>query len=213
MNAESFSPLDIPGGQPRRHPAAQLAAIVAERVKRLVSRKGRSLAQLAEVSGLDPAELTRIQSGEETPTINHLWRIANALGVPFGSLIASKERPGVLVFRKREPHSVGSIDGNFVSRPLFPYDCQRPVEFYHVAIGPSHFEQAEAHAPGTKENIVVAQGSIEVIVGKEPPVQLDEGDAVDFIADVPHSYRNLGVAPASLYVVISYEAPADDCYP
>jgi hypothetical protein len=37
---------------------------------------------------------------------------------------------------------------------------------------------------------------------------LDEGDAVDFLADVPHSYRNLGVVPAVLYLVMSYEAAA-----
>ena len=75
-----------------------------------------------------------------------------------------------------------------------------------MAVGPSHIERAEAHAPGTKENIVVAQGSVEIIVGNEPAVQLDEGDAVDFLADVPHSYRNLGVVPAVLYLVMSYES-------
>ena len=32
-------------------------------------------------------------------------------------------------------------------------------------------------------------------------MQLDEGDAVDFLADVPHSYRNLGVVPAAIYLV------------
>ena len=72
-------------------------------------------------------------------------------------------------------------------------------------IGANRIERAEAHAPGTKENIVVAKGSVEIIVGKEPAVQLDEGDAIDFLADVPHSYRNLGVVPAVLYLVMSYE--------
>ncbi|MGA8173039.1 MAG: cupin domain-containing protein, partial [Methylocystis sp.] len=105
---------------------------------------------------------------------------------------------------------VESAHRNFLSRPLFPYDSRRPVEFYHVVVGPSHVERAEAHAPGTKENIVVAKGSVEIVVGREAPVQLDEGDAVDFLADVPHSYRNLGVVPAVLYLVMSYDAPAAD---
>ncbi|ARN82812.1 helix-turn-helix domain-containing protein [Methylocystis bryophila] len=179
--------------------------MVAERLQRLINRKGRSYEKIADLSGLDVAELRRIGHGEEAPTIAHLWRIANALGVPFGSLIASKESSGLLVMRKIETPALRSGDGGFVSRALYPYDSQRPIEFYHVTIGASHIERSEAHPPGTKETLVVARGSIEVIVGREAPVQLDEGDAVDFLADAPHSYRNLGVVPAIVYLVMSYE--------
>jgi XRE family transcriptional regulator, regulator of sulfur utilization len=192
----------------RRHrPTEKLGAIVAERLQRLINRKGRTYEKIADLSGLEVAELRRIGRGEDTPTIAHLWRIANALGVPFGSLIAAKESSGLLVMRKIEAEPVRSGDGGFVSRALYPYDSQRPVEFYHVTIAPSHIERSEAHPPGTKETLVVAKGSIEVVVGREPPLQLDEGDAVDFLADVPHSYRNLAVVPAAIYLVMSYETP------
>ena len=202
INQRSAPPPAIAG---RRHrPVEKLGATVAERLQRLINRKGRSYEKIADLSGLEVAELRRIGRGEDTPTIAHLWRIANALGVPFGSLIASKESSSPLVIRKIEAQPVRSGDGGFVSRALYPYDSQRPVEFYHVTIGPSHIERSEAHPPGTKETLVVAKGSIEVVVGREPPVQLDEGDAVDFLADVPHSYRNLSVAPATIYLVMSY---------
>jgi transcriptional regulator with XRE-family HTH domain len=207
MNAQvDVSPLEISRKQ-RKPVGDRLAITVADRLKRLVARRGGSVERLAEVAGIEPEELSRIEAGIEAPTIGHLWRIANALGVPFGSLVASKERQGVFVIRKNQAQRISSSGGAFFSRALYPYDSQRPVEFYHVVIGPSHLERAEAHAPSTKENIVVAQGSIEVIVGREPPVQLDEGDAIDFLADVPHSYRNLGAMPAVLYLVMSYISP------
>ena len=199
------------GGRRRHHGSERLGAIVAERLKRLINRKGRTYEQIADLSGIGVAELRRIGSGQEAPTIAHLWRIANALGAPFGSLIASKESSSLIVIRRAETPEMRSSDGGFVSRALYPYDSQRPVEFYHVTIGPSHIERAEAHPPGTRETLVVAKGSIEVVVGREPPVQLDEGDAVDFLADVPHSYRNLGVVPAAIYLVMSYEAGGVDC--
>jgi XRE family transcriptional regulator, regulator of sulfur utilization len=189
----------------RRPPVENLGAIVAERLQRLINRKGRTYEKIADLSGLEVGELRRIGGGEQPPTIAHLWRIANALGVPFGSLIASKESAGLLVMRKIDTPALRSGDGGFVSRALYPYDCQRPVEFYHVTIAPSHLERCEAHPSGTKETIVVATGSIEVVVGREPAVQLDEGDAADFLADVPHSYRNLGVVSATIYLVMSYE--------
>jgi len=209
MNAQ-VEPSALHGSRRPHKPAAeQLATTVAERLKRLMARRGGSFERLAELSGIDSKELSRIESGAASPTIGHLWRIANALGVPFGSLVASKERQGVFVIRKNQAQRISSSGGAFYSRALYPYDCQRPVEFYNVVIGPSHLERAEAHAPGTKENIVVSKGSVEIVVGKEQPVQLDEGDAVDFLADVPHSYRNLGVQPAVLYLVMSYDAPEE----
>ena len=197
-----------PPGHVERKPTDGLARTVAERLKRMISRKGHSFDQLAELSGIETEELRRIEAGVAAPTIGHLWRLANALGVPFGSLVATKERRGVLVMRGSRPRILGSQDGNFLSRPLFPYDCRLPVEFYQVTIASGHIEHAEAHAPGTKENLVVATGSLEIVVGKEPPEQLDEGDAIDFLADVPHSYRNLGMTPALIYLVMTYESGA-----
>ncbi|WP_018267495.1 helix-turn-helix domain-containing protein [Methylosinus sp. LW4] len=191
---------------PRSEASERLADTVAQRLERLIARKGRSLERLAELSGVELEELRSIESGAKAPTIAHLWRIANAIGVPFGSLVASQERSGVLVMRRASPRLIGSQDGNFLSRPLFPYDSARPVEFYEVTIAPLHQERAEAHAPGAKETLVVAQGEIEIIAGREPPVTLAAGDAVDFLADVPHSYRNLGETPASFFLVMSYAA-------
>jgi transcriptional regulator with XRE-family HTH domain len=182
-----------------------LAATVAERLKRLIAKKGRSIERLAELSGIDPDELLRIEAGALTPTVNHLWRIANALGIPFGSLVASQSRPDVLVVRNNQRQMVSSQDGNFRTRPLFPYDCQRPVEFYEIVLAPRHSQHVEAHVPGTKENLVVAKGSIEVAVGREAPQKLQEGDAINFLADVPHVYRNLESTPATVYLVMSYE--------
>ncbi|QGM44405.1 helix-turn-helix domain-containing protein [Methylocystis heyeri] len=199
----------------RRSPGARdadaLAALVSERLQGLIGRENRSLKRLTELTGLDEDELRRIESGSEAPTIDRLWRIANALGVPFGSLVASKQRQGVRIVRRSALRSISSSEGRFVSRPLFAFDGQRPVEFYEITIGPGHLEHAEAHAPGTKENVIVAKGAVEIVVGREPAVQLDEGDAADFLADVPHSYRNLGVVPAIIYLVMSYETGFGAC--
>lgn len=185
-----------------------VAATIAKRLRQLIAQKGHSFERLAELSGIDPAELLRIEEGAVTPTINHLWRIANALGIPFGSLVASTGRRDVLVVRNNQRQSVTSHDGNFKTRPLFPDDSARPVEFYEIEIAPGHRHHVEAHAPGTKENLVVANGSLEVTVGREAAQTLMAGDAIDFLADVPHTYRNLHSEPVVAYLVISYEPDA-----
>jgi quercetin dioxygenase-like cupin family protein len=97
-----------------------------------------------------------------------------------------------------------SSENRFSSRALFPFDSDRRVEFYELRIAPRHIERAEAHPPGTRENLVVAIGALEVTVGKRPPVTLGEGDALVFNADVDHRYRNLGSTEAVLYLVMTY---------
>ena len=201
----------LPSSGAHRPSPERLSRIVAERLERLLNRRGRSLTRLAEVSGIDADEIARIAAGRQAPSLGHLWRIANALGVPFGSLVAVEGAQATCwSFARASRNRSNSVGGAFVSRALYPYDCRRPVEFYHLTIAPNHIERSEAHAPGTKENLVVARGSIEIVVGREPAVQLDEGDAIDFLADVPHSYRNLGVVPATIYLVMSYAEASED---
>ena len=40
--------------------------------------------------------------GEIVPTIDVLWKIANTLGVPFGSLISSRQRRGMCVLKESQ---------------------------------------------------------------------------------------------------------------
>lgn len=192
-------------GAPQTAPRlSDLRASIGDRLRTLMRRQGRSLVTLADYSGLGRKKLEAIAAGESVPTIDVLWKIANTLGVPLGSLISSRQRRGMCVLRKAKEHVMSSKDGRFTSRILFPHDSQRLVEFYELTIAPRHVVNCEAHAPGTLENLVVVRGQIEVTSGKEPPQRLDEGDAIVFEGDVPHRYKNLGSSKAHLYLVMSY---------
>lgn len=78
------------------------------------------------------------------------------------------------------------------------------MEFYELRIAPHHSESADAHQHGTVENLVVAQGTVEIIAGRQAPHILGEGDAIIFDADVPHIYRNMTGTEAILYLVTTY---------
>ncbi|MGU1106710.1 MOSC domain-containing protein [Pseudomonas aeruginosa] len=69
-------------------------------------------------------------------------------------------------------------------------------------------EDAEAHAPGTQENLVVAQGVLEVRVNEERFL-LATGDSILFYADQPHSYRNPADSEALAYLVMTYPERLD----
>ncbi len=185
-------------------PALALAAAVGRNLKRLRTRRGHSLERLAKLSGVSRAMLGQIEQGRSVPTIGLLWRVATALEVPFATLTASQEARGTIVLPQDKAKLLGSSDGRFTSRALFPFDGERKVEFYELRLAGRHVEEAEAHAAGTVENLIVAQGSVQILIGKEPPQTLTEGDAILFQADVPHAYRNLGTGEAVLYLVMTY---------
>jgi transcriptional regulator with XRE-family HTH domain len=180
-----------------------LTPILGANLRRLRMRRGLSLERLARASGVSRAMLGQIELGQSTPTINIVWKIARALGVPFSALISDCARPRAAVVRAQRAKVLASADGSFVSRALFPYDEPRKVEFYELRLRPHGSERAEAHPAGTTENLVVAAGSLQLHVEAEHFL-LQAGDAAYFEADVPHEYHNRGEVDAVMYLVMAY---------
>jgi transcriptional regulator with XRE-family HTH domain len=182
---------------------ADLAPVVGSNLRRLRTRRGLSLERLAQLSGVSRAMLGQIELGQSAPTINVLWKIARALEVTFSALISSRTQSGALVLRSAESKLLTSKDRSFSSRALFPFDEPRRVEFYELRLTAGGVEQADAHPPGTSENLVVTQGQIEIDCGGETH-KLDTGDSILFEADGPHAYRNPGKTDAVMYLVMTY---------
>lgn len=185
--------------------AEDLSKLVGQNLRSLRTKRELSLDGLANLSGVSRAMLGQIETGKSVPTISLLWKVASALQVPFSSLLASNEGSGTVVLRKLNAKVLQSSEGSFISRALFPFEEDRRVEFYELVIAAGHTEDAEAHASGTVENLVVAEGSLDVHFQLSGDfTSLGEGDAIRFRADVPHAYVNAGKKAAKIYLVMSY---------
>jgi transcriptional regulator with XRE-family HTH domain len=180
-----------------------LTPVVGANLRRLRVKHGLSLERLSKVSGVSRAMLGQVELGQSTPTINILWKISTALGVPFSALIGQRQGGGMAVLRADQAKLLSSHDGRYTSRALFPFDEPRRVEFYELRLAPRAEERADAHAPGTTENLVVSRGSVEIDVDGRVEA-LSEGDAIVFEADRPHLYRNAGDREALMYLVMTY---------
>jgi transcriptional regulator with XRE-family HTH domain len=197
--------------QPNGEAAQDLAPVVGVNLRRLRMRRGLSLEKLANKSGVSRAMLGQIELGQSAPTINVLWKIARALDVTFATLIQAREAGGPTVLKKAQAKVLTSQGGQFSSRALFPFDGPRRAEFYELRLAPKAEESADAHAPGTVENLVVAEGQLELVVGEgthRETHRLDTGDAIVFEADVAHVYSNTGTKDCVMYLVMTY-AEAD----
>lgn len=186
-----------------QEPAADLAPVVGKNLRRLRTERGLSLERLANLSGVSRAMLGQVELGQSAPTINVLWKMARALDVPFSALITSTQTAGAKVLRGAQAKRLLSSDGTFQSRALFPFDEPRRVEFYELKLAPKGQEKADAHAPGTLENLVVTKGTVEIVAGAQTH-RLEAGDAILFEADQAHVYRNAGATDAVMYLVMTY---------
>jgi len=183
--------------------STDLAPIVGRNLRRLRTQRGLSLERLAKASGVSRAMLGQIELGQSAPTINVIWKIARALGIPFSALISTTAQTGTRLMRSHQSKRLSSHDGKFVSRALFPFDEPRRVEFYELRLAAHATEAADAHPPGTMENLVVTAGSVEIDRGEEHHV-LNAGDAILFEADVAHVYRNTSNVDAVMFLVMTY---------
>lgn len=192
---------------------SDLAPVVGGNLRRLRLRRGLSLEKLAQRSGVSRAMLGQVELGQSAPTINVLWKIARALDVTFATLIQAREAGGTTVLRKAQAKVLSSQGGAFSSRALFPFDGPRRAEFYELNLAVSATEAADAHAPGTVENLVVVEGQLEIVIeraaGQPETHRLESGDAVVFEADVPHSYVNVGSTSCVMYLVMTYAEQPD----
>jgi transcriptional regulator with XRE-family HTH domain len=203
--AASDDPWVYPADGADQHPQ-DLAPVVGTNLRRLRIRRGLSLEKLSQRSGVSRAMLGQIELGQSAPTINVLWKIARALDVTFATLIQAREAGGTTLLKRSQAKVLTSQGGHFSSRALFPFDGPRRAEFYELRLAAGASEQADAHAPGTVENLVVTEGALDLLVGStgKETHRLETGDAILFEADVPHVYANAGAKECVMYLVMTY---------
>jgi transcriptional regulator with XRE-family HTH domain len=180
-----------------------IAKVVGINLRRLRARRGLSLEKLSRASGVSRAMLGQIELGHSAPTITLMWKIATSLGVPFSAMMASRVPSAIHLLRADQAKWLSSQGGIFSSRALFRFDAPRRFEFYELRLAPLGVERADAHSPGTTENLVVTVGEVEITVGAHRQL-LSTGDAILFTADAPHAYRNPANVEAVMYLVMTY---------
>ena len=166
-----------------------LTEIVAANVRRLRERAGLSLNQLAASAGVGRSTLALLESGNANPSIETLWAIARALGVPFGTLV-ELSRPDVRVVRAGEGVRFSAEEATFRSRLLASSNRRGSTELYVIEAEPDAPRLADGHVTGVVEPLLVLDGGLRA-GPREAPVTLGPGDLVTFDGDVPHLYEAL----------------------
>jgi rhodanese-related sulfurtransferase/transcriptional regulator with XRE-family HTH domain len=192
-----------PAKAPEGEAEAELDTVVSGNLRALRMQRGLSLDVLAGLSGVSRQTLGQIEIGRTVPTVATLWKIANAFDVPFSVLLARPVDRSTRLLRESKAKRLVSADGRFSSRALFLPDDRGKVEFYELWLAGHGREDAEPHAPGTREHLMVTSGRLTLEVGPET-FELARGDAIVFTADVRHAYANPASEECRMNLVMTY---------
>lgn len=167
------------------------ASVAGARIRALRSAAGLSAQALARRSGVARGTLAQLERGEGNPTVDTLYALANAVGVPLADLLAAPAaEPGVYVVRARTGPGVpgGTTEAELLER------FDRPGlfgELYALRFYPGEARHSQAHPLGVVEHLHLHAGHVRV-GPQEAPVELGPGDYARYDGSVPHVYEALG---------------------
>ena len=181
-------------GDARPHSAAEMG----RRIKMLRIARGMTLKDLEERGGISATHVSEIERGKASPTVGALGKIATALGLRPAALVESRALPDVAVHRAGESVGAPVQWGGATIESLTGSAQDTAIGLHRVTL-PIAREVLLQHRHEGEEWVTVLAGVAEVRVEGQPFV-LREGDSLHFHATRPHSYANLGSAPAVLLV-------------
>ncbi|MFG2271658.1 helix-turn-helix domain-containing protein [Streptomyces chartreusis] len=173
-------------------------AWIAVALRRERTRAGLSLSELAKRAGIAKSTLSQLEAGGGNPSVETLWALGVALGVPF-SVLVEPPVPAVQVIRAGEGPTVASERADFVATLLSASPPGARRDIYHLSAEPGPPRESDPHIPGTVEHLIVSTGRVKAGPRGEE-AELGPGDYMSYRGDVPHSYGAL--TPGTTFVLV-----------
>ena len=174
---------------------------IAGCLRRERTRAGLSLSELAKRAGIAKSTLSQLEAASGNPSMETIWALAVALGVPFSALV-EPPAPAVQVIRAGEGPTVHSEQSSYTATLLSASPPGARRDIYYVWLEPGTVRDSQPHIPGTVEHIVVNAGRVKAgPLGEQ--VELGPGDFMAYRGDVPHAYEAL-VAGTTFMLVMQH---------
>ncbi|RKQ90624.1 XRE family transcriptional regulator [Solirubrobacter pauli] len=161
-------------------------------------RGGMSALELSRRSGVARNTIAALERGEGNPTIDTLYALADALGVPLAALLESAPASPLVVRAGAGTHVEGAaLEAELLER------FERPGvfgELYAIRFHAGRVREAPPHPFGVEERLHLLTGRVRVgPVGEA--VELGPGDYAAYSGSVPHVYEALEDASGTLLML------------
>lgn len=175
------------------------ASLIAAAVHRERQRAGLSLSALAGRAALAKSTLSQLEAGKGNPSIETLWAIATALGIPFSHLFETAA-PEATLIRADEGVSLSADAAPLTAVLLDGCPPGRRRDLYRLDFQTGASRTADPHPPGTIEHAIVCAGRLRVGPAGQTE-DLAPGDYYRYAGDMPHVYTALSDRATLLLVM------------
>lgn len=180
-------------------------SVVGERLRSFRDRHGWSLRTLSERCGLSINAISRIERGENSPTITSLTKLADALSIPITDFFLERNANSALLIKKGAGQK---IDGNgHTVEPLGKGYASKQLEPFLVKLEPHCKPHVDKIGHPGEEFVYCVSGEVEYCI-EDQVFRLKQGDSLLFQASKPHSYLNPSDRIAQLLLV--FQAAQDN---
>jgi transcriptional regulator with XRE-family HTH domain len=181
------------------------ALTLGMKVRALRKAQGKTLAEVAEDTGLSISALSKIENDQVSPTFANLMRLAEGLRISIGDLVSLDDESGSVSARMTVSRRA---DVQFSSTPK--YDMYALcAELRRKRMTPL-IERVKAADPSRKDGMVshsgeeffyVLNGSIEIHTEHYSPVRLEEGDSAYLDSTMAHTLVALDGRDADILMI------------
>lgn len=183
-----------------------LGFAIGGKINSLRVKKGLSIEEVAQNSGLPAATVSAIEEQSVSPPLGQIVSLANSLKVSVGELMGDNASSPFCITRSDDRTSVsrfGSTDGSSGS---YSYESlgnnkqNRQMEPFMVTLNPGD-RPIEPNQHDGEEILFVVEGQVEVNLAGHADV-LNPGDTIYYDSSLPHIVSCHGDMQAKLFAVI-----------
>lgn len=171
---------------------------IARTLRREREAAALSVSELARRAGVSKATVSQLESGAGNPSVETLWALGVALGVPFAVLVDQQANAPTLI-RADDlagvPSSAAAYSATLLSAS--PPGARRDI--YVITAEPGDARRSDPHHPGTIEHVVLMTGRARVGPADDP-VTLNPGDYLTYPGDAPHVFEATSAGTSAVLI-------------
>lgn len=170
----------------------------AEKIRSLRKAQGWSPEHLAEVTGQTPEFIAGVESGEISPAVAFILRLASAYGVDPGTFLKDEEKERI---QDQRIQAYVNRTRNYSYQSLTSGAEHDHLRAFMVTIEPHHDHKPVAYKHEGEEFIFVMEGKLEFTLGSKVHT-LKKAESIHFHSNTPHKLKSLSTEMTRCLVIL-----------
>ena len=160
---------------------------LGEKIKALREAQDWSPEHLAQITGQTPEFIAGVESGEISPPVAFMLRLASAYGVDPGTFLRDDEKAHI---RDQRTQAYVNRTRNYSYQTLTSGAEHDHLRAFMVSIEPHHDHKPVAYKHEGEEFIFVMEGELQFVLGSKVHT-LKKGESIHFHSSTPHKLKSL----------------------